>query len=161
VRRRNIKSDAKHPVFGMVERGGRVIAQALPEAKEKTVLPALAAHVDRESILITDSYTIYDHVKGFSHERINQRINHHQQRYVAGPVHTNTIENFWSCLKRMLKWTYVAVQPQHLGAYVQEQVCRFNYRKKLLYSEEARFQAVVGGMVGKRLTYKQLIGAAA
>jgi len=154
VRRRNLQSDAKQPIFGMVERGGRIVALPTHDARESTVLPLLTAHVDLDATLITDAFTAYDRVQGYNH----QRINHHQQRYVAGRIHTNTIENFWSCLKRVLKGTYVSVTRKHLMAYVQEQVSRFNHRKKALYSEEMRFQAVLGGMVGKRLTYKQLIG---
>ncbi len=53
----------------------------------------------------------------------------HVNEYVRGQVHTNGIENFWSLLKRGLAGTYVAVEPEHLGRYVTEQVFRFNHRK--------------------------------
>lgn len=157
VRRRNLATDAKQPILGMVERGGRAAAHPVPNVKEATVLPVLSAHIDPKAVFITDFFSIYDKVKMAEH----QIINHHQDQYVNGSIHTNTIENFWSCLKRTLKGTYVAVQARHLMAYVQEQVFRYNHRKKKQYSEEMRFQVVIGGMVGKRLTYKQLIGAAA
>jgi hypothetical protein len=60
----------------------------------------------------------------FIHETVN-----HLNEYVRGDVQTNSIENFWSLLKRTLKGTYVAVEPFHLGQYVGEQVFRFNNRK--------------------------------
>ena len=52
----------------------------------------------------------------------------HLQEYVRGQVHTQGIENFWALLKRGLNGTYVAVEPFHLDAYVDEQVFRFNNR---------------------------------
>lgn len=74
-----------------------------------------------------------------------------------GQVHTNGVENFWSLLKRSLKGTYVAVEPFHLFRYLDEQAFRFNERWA---SDSERFQMVVDGIVGRRLTYADLIGAA-
>ena len=76
--------------------------------------------------------------------------------YVRGKVHTNGLENFWSLLKRGLKGTYVSVEPFHLFRYLDEQVFRFNNRKA---TDGSRFLAVARSIVGKRLTYKELIGA--
>ena len=56
------------------------------------------------------------------------RVVPHVDEYVRGEVHTNSVENFWSLLKRTLKGTYVAVEPFHLDRYVTEQVFRFNNR---------------------------------
>jgi len=66
------------------------------------------------------------------------------------------LENFWSLLKRGLKGTYVSVEPFHLFRYLDEQVFRFNSRKA---TDGSRFIAVARAIVGKRLTYKELIGA--
>lgn len=74
--------------------------------------------------------------------------------YCEGRVHTNTIENFWSCLKRTLRGTYIAPRPFHLDAYVDEQVFRFNAREG---QEADRFLATLKNTDGKRLTYKTLI----
>ena len=81
--------------------------------------------------------------------------------YVNGNVHTNGMENFWSLLKRGINGTYVSVEPFHLFRYVDEQAFRFNTRldvdgEKLTDAE--RFSMVVKKIVGKRLTYRQLIG---
>jgi ISXO2-like transposase domain len=70
-------------------------------------------------------------------------------------VHTNSIENFWSLLKRAIRGTYVNVEPVHLFRYLDEQTFRFNTRKN---DDASRFGDVVDGIVGKRLTYQQLIG---
>ena len=79
----------------------------------------------------------------------------HAVEYVRGQVHTNGLENFWSLFKRCVHGTYVSVDAPHLQRYVDEEVFRFNERKA---TDGQRFAAVMPGVVGKRLTYKELIG---
>lgn len=67
------------------------------------------------------------------------------------------MENFWSLLKRGVKGTYVSVEPYHLFRYVDEQAFRFNNRLDM--NDGDRFVAVMKQIVGKRLTYQELIGA--
>ena len=143
----------KTPVIGMVERGGRVIASVVSTTQDATVLPLIDASVDKSAMLYTDSYSIYDKLRsyGFTHETIN----HTQDRFVRGPVHTNTIENFWSCVKRTIQGTYVTVSPAHLNAYVAEQAFRFNVRKG--FTEQQRGIVLLHGIQGKRITYRELI----
>jgi hypothetical protein len=76
--------------------------------------------------------------------------------YCEGRVHTNTIENFWSCLKRTLHGTYIAPRPFHLDAYVDEQVFRFNSREG---KDADRFVTTSKNAEGKRLMYKTLISS--
>jgi len=80
----------------------------------------------------------------------------HAVAYVRGEIHTNGIENFWSLLKRTIKGTYVAVDPFHVVRYVEEQVFRFNQR---FGKDGDRFVSVLRRIVGKRMTYRDLIGA--
>jgi hypothetical protein len=80
----------------------------------------------------------------------------HAVEYVKGNVHTNTIENFWSLLKRGLHGTYVSVEPFHLFRYIDEQAFRYNNRKGM--DDRDRFKLAVSQIVGKRLTYQALIG---
>lgn len=75
------------------------------------------------------------------------------RRYVAGRVHVNGLENFWSLFKRALKGTYVSVAPFHLQAYVDEQTFRFNRRHT---NDAGRFAEVLRSVVGKRITYRVL-----
>lgn len=72
-----------------------------------------------------------------------------------GNVHTNGLENYWSLLKRAISGTYVSVEPFHLFRYLDEQAYRFNNRKM---TDGERFSEALKGVVGKRLTYEQLIG---
>jgi hypothetical protein len=80
----------------------------------------------------------------------------HATAYVAGRCHTNGLENFWSLLKRSINGTYVAIDAPHLGRYVDEQVFRFNERKT---DDAGRFGLAMQAVPGKRITYKELIGA--
>jgi transposase-like protein len=147
--------NGKAIVMGMLERGGRVRAKVIADRKLHNMRPTLEANVHSGAHLITDEHTNYpflakerDHV----HEIIN-----HIEGYVRDHVHTNGIENFWSCLKRGLNGTYISVEPIHLDAYVNEQVFRFNLRHKE-HTDAARFKAVLKDVVGRRLTYAELTG---
>lgn len=77
----------------------------------------------------------------------------HAQAYVDGRITTNGIENFWALLKRGLKGTYVAVEPEHLFRYIDERVFTFNQRNK---SDLERFEMVLGQSVGRRVTWAEL-----
>jgi transposase-like protein len=146
----------KTPVFGMVERGGRVVTKVVESTHSRVIQPLVEASVSKTALVISDNYPIYDQLTrmGYTHEVIN----HTADRFVRGNVHTNTIENFWNCLKRMLSGTYISVRPKHLQAYCQEQSFRFNCRKG--FTEEQRLRVVLDGFTGKRLTYAELIGKA-
>src|SRR5205823_14927677 len=103
--------------------------------------------------LFTDEWKGYS---GLHQYYINQVIDH-AEKYVDGQIHTNSIENFWSLLKRGLKGTYVSVEPLHLFRYLDEQTFRFNQR----HGKDAdRFRKVTAQIVGKRLTYNELTGKA-
>lgn len=71
-------------------------------------------------------------------------------------MHTNTLENFWTLLKRSIKGTYVSVDPFHLFRYVEEQAFRFNQRGS---NDGERFVKVLADVIGKRLTYAALTSA--
>jgi hypothetical protein len=82
----------------------------------------------------------------------------HAVEYVRGEVHTNELENFWSLLKRGINGTYVSVEPFHLFRYLDEQAFRYNNR--VGFEDKDRFDLAVRQIVGKRLTFDQLIGKA-
>jgi hypothetical protein len=76
-------------------------------------------------------------------------------------VHTNSLENFWSLLKRGIGGTYIAVEPFHLFRYIDEQAFRFNNRKHVdgeVVTDSERFGRLCAQIIGKRLMYAQLIG---
>lgn len=79
----------------------------------------------------------------------------HAIRYAEGRIHTNGTENFWSLMARIIHGTYVAIEPFHLDAYLDEQCFRFNNRKDNDGERLARLVAMIGG---KRVTYAELTG---
>src|SRR5205823_3387118 len=83
------------------------------------------------------------------------KVIEHAEKYVDGTVHTNSLENFWSLLKRTILGTYVSVEPFHLFRYLDEQAFRFNNRG---LSDRQRFSIVAASVTGKRLTYRGLTG---
>jgi transposase-like protein len=140
------------PVFGMVERGGNVRAWVLPHVTRQHLLPRLRDNVHHDATVFTDSATTYTHLD--EHFLRHETVNHTIEEYVRGSVHTNTIENFWSVLKRTLGGTYISVRPWHLDKYLHEQIFRYNEREN---TDGPRFVKAVKGVDGRRLTYKKLI----
>ena len=142
-------------VVGLLERNTRQVrANVVPNVKRETLQNAILENVGFGSTVYTDGWPGYDGLKKaqFVHETVN-----HIEEYVRGNVHTQGIENFWSCLKRTLRGTYVAVEPYHLDAYVTEQVFRFNNSRVI--NDGQRFEKVMGNVAGRRLTYATLTGA--
>lgn len=146
--------NGKTIVMGMLERGGRVRARVIADRKLHNMRPMLQANINPGTHLITDEHTNYPIIAKES-DHVHEIINH-IEGYVRGHIHTNGIENFWSCLKRGLGGTYISVEPFHLDRYVDEQVFRFNLRHK--HTDAARFKAVLKDVVGRRLTYAELTG---
>ena len=122
----------KTPVFGMAqrkdeERTGRVVATAVRNTKRATVMPHVKKKVLPDSRVYTDEYEVYDTLnqEGYRHHRVN----HAEEVYVAGDVHTNTIDGFWSLLKRGIGGVYHSVSAKHLQGYLDEYAFRYNHRK--------------------------------
>ena len=144
--------NGKTIVMGMLERGGKVRTKVIKDRKVESMGPALHDNVEAGAHIITDEHTTYPFISDpYYHDIIC-----HAEEYVNGHVHTNGIENFWSCLKRGLGGAYISVEPFHLDAYVAEQVFRFNLRHK--NTDASRFKAVLKDIVGRRLTYAELTG---
>jgi len=138
-------------VQGILERGGRVIAGPVRNAKRTTLQWHLRELVAEGSEIYTDAFQSY---VGLANEYTHEVVDHAQGVYVRGNCHVNSIENFWSLLKRQINGTYISVMPWHLFRYVDEQAFRFNERKG---TDGSRFDAVMRKIVGKRLQYIELI----
>lgn len=118
--------ERKTAVFGLVQRDGEVRAQIVPNTKAATILPIMRENVRRGSRLMTDEYTPYNKVRSMGY--YHRRINHSAKQYAYGITHVNTIEGFWSQLKRSINGTYHAVSPKYLQSYVDEFSYRYNQR---------------------------------
>lgn len=141
----------KTGVMGMLERKGRVKAKVITIADTPTLMGLVHEHIEVGSTVMTDDHGGY---RNMSDEFVHEIINHAVE-YVRGNVHTNSIENFWSLLKRTIKGTYVSVAPEHLQKYVEEQARRYNEREG---NDQQRFLSLIESITGKRLTYNELIG---
>jgi transposase len=111
-----------------VERGGSVIAKVLPDAQSKSVFPVIQERILPSSTVYTDDYCIYNQLGNLPEGYQHHRINHSQKVYVMGDVHTNTIEGFWSLLKRGLGGVYHSVSAKYLQNYCDEYSFRYNRR---------------------------------
>ena len=150
--RGNIGGMGKEIAFALVERGGRVRSQVVPEVAAKTLRPILVAQLDAKTFLMTDDAGQYRHMhKDFRHEVINHGIG----EYVRGEAHTNTVEGYFSILKRGITGTYHHVSQQHLKRYLAEFDFRYNERGALEVTDAERAVKAVAGVVGKRLTYQE------
>ena len=146
----------KAVVMGMLERGGQVRTQVIPDRKHNITEKIVRELVETGTEVHTDEFQGYYNLKdGYEHKVIN-----HLEGYVRENVHTNGIENFWSLLKRGLGGTYVSVEPFHLFRYVDEQAFRYNNRatKDNPLTDADRFQYALSQIVGKRLTFAEVTG---
>ena len=100
------------------------------------------------SALFSDELRSYDGLAGdYQHAVIN-----HAFEYARGNVHTNTMENFWSLVKRQLHGTYISVESFHLFRYLDEQSFRYNGRR---LTDAERFAFVCGQVTGRRFDLEQ------
>ncbi|MGA2896492.1 MAG: IS1595 family transposase [Acidobacteriaceae bacterium] len=148
--------DSKTAVVGMFDRESRTVrAKVVPNVKRETLQNEILKNVKYGSKVYTDEAVAYDTVRRrYVHETVN-----HSETYVRGQVHTNSLENFWSLMKRNLSGTYVAVEPFHLDRYLDEQLFRFNNR--INTDDATRFGKIATQVLGRRLTYADLTGKAA
>ena len=149
-------------VMGMLERKrgsnhSTVKLSHIPNTKKAEMEKQVRANVEHGSSLFTDAHPTYKRLAqayfgdDYAHASVDHAI-----AYVDGQVHTNGLENFWSLLKRTIRGTYVSVDPFHLFRYLDEQAFRFNNRET---TDGERFKGVLRAILGKRLTYANLISA--
>lgn len=116
----------KTVVVGIVERGGDVVARAVPDAKGTSLIPPVVTHVQPGSTISSDEHHPYAYLGhiGFEHGTVT----HSAKEWVRGKHHTQTIEGFWSLLKRSLHGTHIHVSGRHLPKYLAEFEFRWNLR---------------------------------
>jgi transposase-like protein len=120
------KQHKKQTVFAMVERGGRVRAQVVPDRKSTTLQAEISRHVLPASTVFSDEWPSYNGLEG--RYRAHYRIRHSENVYVSGNVHTQTIEGFFSNLKRGVAGAYHSVSRDWLQSYLNEYAWRYNHR---------------------------------
>ena len=115
-------------VFGMVERGGDVMANVVPNVRKRTLQPIIKENVIPESTVHTDELKSYSGIgkAGYQHETVNHGLG----QYVDGESHVNSVEGFWARLKLSIRGTHVHVSGKHLQKYVKEFEYRYNRRNR-------------------------------
>src|SRR5437016_5768510 len=118
----------KAPVVGIVERKGRIKALVAADVKGSTLLGMVREHIMPESTVFSDELNAYDGISHMNRGYRHHRIKHSEKVYVVGDIHTNTVEGFWSLVKRGIGGVYHAVGRGYLQSYLNE--CTFRYNRR-------------------------------
>lgn len=149
----NIGGADKQIVHTLVERGGRARSENVANITGRTLRPIIVKHVSRKSTLMTDTMGGYMELgKEFAR---HEMVDHGKDEYVRGDAHSNTVEGYFSILKRGVIGTFHHVSEAHLQRYLNEFDFRHNNRMALGVSDTQRAAKAVEGAEGKRLMYRQ------
>ncbi|MDP3854499.1 IS1595 family transposase [Phenylobacterium sp.] len=140
----------KQAVVTLVERDGKARSFHVANVTSKTLRPIVVKHASRKSNLMTDGARMYP--KMGAEFASHGSVDHVRGEYVRGPIHSNTVENFFSILKRGVYGTYHHVSEAHLARYLAEFDYRYNSR---LDTDSIRTDAMLKATTGKRLTYRR------
>ena len=144
----------KTPVMALVERSGNAFSKPIEHVNAKTLKGAIRSLVQKDSIIMTDEWKSYIGI-GKEFKGGHETVNHSEGEFVRGYVSTNTVESYFSLLKRGVMGIFHHLSKGHLHRYCDEFSFRWNYRK---VNDGERAIAVIRGSMGKRLTYKPTFG---
>lgn len=144
-----VNAGGKTMVFGAVAREGKVITKIVPDTTAESLISAVEQHVAEGAIMVSD--------ENISYKKLNKKykhatVNHSTGEYVKGAAHTNTIEGFWSLLKRQIDGIHHSVSAKHLQRYCNESTFRYNHKG---VPQDTRFNDAVTNC-NTRITYKQI-----
>ncbi len=143
----------KQIVMALVERSGAVRSFHIPDVTARSLGTIVGKHVHRDSRFMTDEWSAYT-AMGWNFAS-HKTVTHSAKEYVKhGYIHTNTVEGYFSILKRGIFGIYQHVSAAHLKRYLCEFDFRYSYRIRLGYDDLQRTELVVQGARGKRLTYE-------
>src|SRR3954452_16331854 len=144
----------KEAVMALVERGGKVRSYHVPEVTAAPLKPIIVDAIATDSHFRTDESGVYWKIgeEFASHKTVIHSIG----EYVRGDAHTNTVEGYFSIMKRGIYGVYHHVSQEHLRRYLCEFDFRYNYRIALGFTDKQRTDAIMRGIAGKRLTYRRI-----
>jgi len=142
-------AEKKTPVFSLVERGGNIKSQPIENVKAKTLKKIMLENIDKNAKIMTDEFPSYKGLK--KHFAGHDMIDHGKKEYVRGDIHVNTLEGYFSLLKRGIKGTFHHVSKEHLHRYCNEFDFRYNSRN---VDDGTRTAILIDRVKGKRLTYR-------
>lgn len=123
-----------------IERNGKTRAEVVPDLSSKTHQRFIEENIERGSILLTDNA---NHYKNSAKDYDREFVVHKKGEYVRGEVHINTVETFFSHLKRSLRGTHKAISPEKLQSYLDG----FVFHRNNSYSDKHRFSALLGALL--------------
>lgn len=144
----------KTPVLGMLQRKGKVICRVIKNTSRSELTPNILKFIDLSAIIYTDEWQGYNEVSEMYEHYF---VDHSRHQYADGDVYTNTIEGFWSLLKRGIIGIYHHLSRKHLQLYVNEFCFRYNTRK---ISSFSRFNLLLRNS-NYKFTYQQIIAGLA
>ena len=152
MRRRGVMP-RKVPVMALVKRNGNVRTFPIKSANAVTLKSAILENISKSSKVITDRWWAYTGV-GKAFKGGHHTVNHSENQYVRpGNIHTNTVESYFSILKRGIMGTFHHISKEHLAQYCGEFAFRWNYKKS---TDTERAFAALASAQGKRLVYGNL-----
>jgi transposase-like protein len=140
-------------VFALVERGGMARAMPIANTTSEELRRALKLHADTKSALMTDEWQAY--LRPGREFASHETVNHHEEEWTRGDIHTQTVENFFSVFKRGMKGVYQHCSEKHLARYLHEFAFRYSHRSALGVEDSERATLAIQGAAGKRLLYRQ------
>ena len=144
----------KTPVVGAKDREtGRVIAKQLPRSDRESLDGFIQESTEVGSVVYTDEFPAY---RGMSY-RSHWTVNHSVKEFVNGMASTNGIESVWAVLKRGYNGVYHQWSKKHTARYIDEFTFRLNEGNVTRHTMK-RINSLIRSAVGKRLTYKELVG---
>ncbi len=117
----------KTVVMGMLERDGELFTKVVPTAGRKSLIPPIVERLKKGTRISTDEWGPYQILSNLGYD--HQTVDHGSKEYARGDVHVNSVEGFWSQLKRSIRGTHVWVSGKHLPKYLGEFEYRYNMRK--------------------------------
>lgn len=145
-----------NPVFSLVQRNGEVRSFHMPNVRGDTLRSVIARHASPSSHFRTDEAPVFTGI-GWNFAS-HGTVKHSENEYVRGDIHTNTIEGFFSILKRGVYGVYQHVSEAHLHRYLAEFDFRYTHREALGVDDVQRAKIALAGARGKRLTYETTSG---
>jgi transposase-like protein len=141
----------KNVVLTLVERGGSARSFHVDSTSIASIIPVVRANVAKETAMMSDEAPQY---RALGDDFASHgAVNHGHKEYGRGPIHTNTVEGYYSIFKRGMKGVYQHCKERHLHRYLAEFDFRYSNRVKLGCDDRERTERALEGIVGKRLTY--------
>ncbi len=151
-------TDNKAPVVSLLQRDGKVKSFHIEKITAEKLKPVLKEYISKGAVVNTDESGVYlfakDHFAG--HDTVNHSESEYARRENGRLITTNTVEGYFSLIKRGVYGTFHHVSREHLHRYLSEFDFRYNSRDT---SDGERTELALGQVTGKRLTYRTRLGA--